>query len=149
MSRALNPLTTSNAYAISAKVRAIGPRVENVLQVGGSGSPFGMTPCVVLNPLSPQTSDGIRIDPPPSDPVARLSMPDAMAAAVPPDDPPAVRSRAHGLRLGPKTTLSVSAVKPCAGVFVLPNTTAPADRYRETWIESRVAGGSSRSPGRC
>jgi hypothetical protein len=41
-------------------------------------------------PDRPQHEDGIRIDPPPSDPVARGTIPDAMAAALPPDEPPGV-----------------------------------------------------------
>ena len=106
------PATTSSAYAISANVRAIGPRVENVPQVGQSGSPFGITPCVGLNPAMPHTSDGIRIDPPPSEPVHNATIPDATDAAEPPDEPPLVASIAHGLRVGPNTRLSVSAWKP-------------------------------------
>jgi hypothetical protein len=41
-----------------------------------------------LTPESPQHAEGIRIDPPPSEPVARGTIPLAMAAALPPDDPP-------------------------------------------------------------
>ena len=45
----------------------------------------------------------MRIDPPPSDPVAKGTIPEAMAAALPPEDPPGEWSRFHGLRVGPNT----------------------------------------------
>src|SRR5689334_16929084 len=122
----------SSAYAISANVRAIGPRVEKEPHVGASASPFGTTPLVGLKPGSPHTADGMRIDPPPSDPVHRSTSPAATAAAEPPDEPPLVRCGAQGLRVGPNTRLSVSAWKPYAGVLVLPTTIAPAARRRST-----------------
>ena len=37
-------------------------------------------------PERPQQADGMRMDPPPSDPVARGTMPAASAAAAPPED---------------------------------------------------------------
>ena len=82
----------------------------------------------------------MRIDPPPSDPVASGTRPAATAAADPPDDPPADRSSAHGLRVAPNSGLTVSAFQPSSGVFVLPTTTQPAARRRSTSGES-VAGG--------
>ena len=42
----------------------------------------------------------MRIEPPPSLAVARGAMPDASAAAEPPLEPPGVRSRFQGLRVG-------------------------------------------------
>ena len=42
-----------------------------------------------------------RTDPPPSDPCAIGTIPAATAAPAPPDDPPGVRPRSHGLRVGP------------------------------------------------
>ena len=44
-----------------------------------------------LKPTTPQNDAGIRIEPPPSDPVARGTMPAAIAAADPPDEPPGTR----------------------------------------------------------
>ena len=40
-------------------------------------------------PTSPQNPAGIRIEPPPSLPLARLTRPPATAVALPPDEPPA------------------------------------------------------------
>ena len=141
------PFTTSSASAISGNVRAIGPRVERWPHVGGSSSPPGTTPCVGLNPQMPHTSDGMRIEPPPSEPVARVTIALDTATAEPPLDPPQVRPGAHGLRVGPKIRLFVSAWKPYAGVFVLPTTIAPAARRRATSTESCVAGGSAACAG--
>ena len=43
----------------------------------------------------------MRSEPPPSLPCAIGTMPDATAAAAPPDEPPGVRDVSHGLRAGP------------------------------------------------
>ena len=53
-------------------------------------------------------------------------MPVASAAAEPPLDPPEVRSVFHGLRVAPKTALTVFGPKANSGVLVLPITIAPA-----------------------
>ena len=83
-------------------------------------------------PESPQQADGIRMDPPPSEPVARGTMPAASAAAAPPEDPPGPCSRLKGLVVGPKTALVVLADQANSGVLVLPTTTHPAARMRAT-----------------
>ncbi len=56
--------------------------------------------------------------------------PAATAAAAPPLEPPGVRSRSQGLRVRPKSGLSVSALWPNSEVLVLPRMTAPAARRR-------------------
>ena len=114
--------------------------VDRWAQSGALSPPEGIRPSEALYPDSPQQADGIRSDPPPSDPVASGTMPAAMAAADPPDEPPGVCSRFHGLRVGPNSGLSVSAFQPSSGVFVLPITTHPAATSRDTRIESSVAG---------
>jgi hypothetical protein len=43
----------------------------------------------------------MRAEPPPSVASAIVSIPLATAAAEPPDEPPELRSRSHGLRVGP------------------------------------------------
>ena len=70
----------------------------------------------------------MRIDPPPSLAWAAGTMPAATAAAEPPDEPPGVRSRLHGLRLGPNRVGSVTGCRPNSGVLVLPKITRPAAR---------------------
>ncbi len=94
-------------------------------------------------PDSPQTAEGIRMEPPPSDPVASGTMPAARAAAAPPEEPPGPRLVSYGLRDGPKMALVVLPIQPNSGVLVLPTTTQPAARRRATKGSSTVAGGSS------
>jgi hypothetical protein len=59
-------------------------------------------------------------------------MPAATAAAEPPDEPPDVRSRSHGLRVGPLRRGSVVGRIPNSGMFVVPTITKPASRRRRT-----------------
>src|SRR5436190_4853585 len=105
--------------------RAITPRVERWCQPGALGSAVGTRPNEGFSPESPVADDGMRIEPPPSDPVAMGTIPAARAADVPPDEPPGVRSRSHGLRVIPNVGLSVCGFRPNSGVLVLPRTTAP------------------------
>ena len=79
----------------------------------------------------------MRIEPPPSEPCASRIIPDATAAAAPPDEPPGVREWSHGLRQAPFSSDSVTAVTPNSGVFVLPTITKPASRMRRTEAGSR------------
>ena len=50
----------------------------------------------------------------------------ATADDGPPDEPPLVRSRFHGLRVWPYRTDSVVVVRPSSGDAVLPKITSPA-----------------------
>ena len=72
-------------------------------------------PRLGFNPKSPQHADGMRSEPPPSDPWASGTIPAATAAAAPPDEPPGVRSRSHGLRVGPLRRGSVTGRIPNSG----------------------------------
>ena len=69
-----------------------------------TGSPYIGAPLtrprLGFSPTSPQQLAGIRIDPPPSEPCATGTSPAATAAAAPPLEPPAIRSRSHGVRAG-------------------------------------------------
>ena len=78
----------------------------------------------------------MRIEPPPSLAVAAGASPAATAAADPLDEPPEVRVGSHGLRAGPNGNSASS------GIVVLPSSTHPADRSRETSSESKAAGSS-------
>src|SRR5271157_3230643 len=97
---------------------------------------IGMRPNVGLNPNTPQSAAGFRIDPPMSVPMFRGLHPHAQAAAAPPLDPPVVRSRFHGLFVCPKRRLSVTGTCPCSEVLVLPRMTAPAILRRCTATSS-------------
>ncbi len=96
-----------------------------------------MRPRAGLRPTSPQHAAGMRIEPPPSLPCASGTMPDATAAAAPPDEPPGVLSVSHGLRAGPKRRDSVTGTIPNSGRFVFPTSTKPASRSRRTTNASR------------
>ena len=74
-------------------VVAVGVEVE-----GGSA---GTRPYGALNPTTPQKDDGIRMEPPMSEPLARYAVPAASAAPEPPEEPPGVKSGFHGLRVTP------------------------------------------------
>ena len=71
----------------------MGPAVSRVLEIG-------TMPCcdqrsvVGRNPTRPHSAAGIRTDPPVSVPMPPGTRPSATAAAVPPLDPPGLRSQA-------------------------------------------------------
>src|SRR4051812_33881877 len=114
----------SSIMAPSRTVRLSGPSAPNEALI--PGGTLGTRPKVGLMPKTPQKLAGCRMEPPPSPPVAMGPMPQATAAAEPPLDPAAVRSRFQGLRVGPKRRLSVGDFQPNSGVFVLPRMTTPA-----------------------
>jgi hypothetical protein len=71
--------------AASARSRtsvAIGPGTDRAGQSPKPGI-LGISPNVGLRPVVPQNADGMRIDPPPSVPIASGTMPLADAAASP------------------------------------------------------------------
>src|SRR4051794_36798442 len=80
----------------------------------------GMRPWLALWPTSPLKDAGMRIDPPPSDAVAKGRMPAATAAAEPPLEPPGVREGSHALRVIPVTLFLVRLSVPNSGEVVLP-----------------------------
>ncbi len=84
--------------------RAIGPTHDRSIRPDGGG-PLGTRPWLVLMPDSPQMADGMRIEPPPSEPLPTGTIPDAMAEPVPPEDPPGERSGFQGLSVGPNLGL--------------------------------------------
>src|SRR6516164_10639687 len=102
-----------------------------------------MRPKLGLRPTRPVHAAGIRIDPPPSPPVAIGTIPPATAAADPPLDPPGVTVGSHGLRVTPHAGLAVKHTEPNSGTAVLPTGTAPAPRRRATSTASAAAGGAS------
>ncbi len=128
---------TRSISAASATVRVIGPMWLVVSSPPKTGA-AATRPSVGFIPNTPQQLAGARMEPPLSVPTASGASPAATAAAAPPLDPPAVRDRSHGFRVGPKTRLSVTALCPNSGVLVFPSTTAPAARSRSTTGASTV-----------
>ena len=122
-------------------MRASGPKTESPCQASALAGPSGMRPRVGLSPNNPQNAAGIRIEPAPSLPCATPHRPAATAAPDPPLEPPGVRSRAHGLRVAPKVSVSVNGHCMSSGTFVRPTTIAPAARSRATtWLSCRAGG---------
>ncbi len=141
------PTATSSAVTTSTIRRAIGPLVDMSIQLCGVGPPPGIRPSDGFIPDSPQQADGRRIEPPPSDPVAKGTMPAASAAAEPPDDPPGPCPVSNGLAVGPKRAFEVLDDHANSGMLVLPTTMHPAARRRATNGLSTVAGATSASTG--
>ena len=80
----------------------------------------------------PHQAAGLRIEPPPSVPMASGARPAATAAPAPPEEPPGVWLVLHGFRVTPKSRLSVTPTQPRVGVLVLPSMMAPAAFMRAT-----------------
>src|SRR5680860_721883 len=75
--------------------------MTTVIGVTYMWGPRGIRPAVPFIPTSPQNAAGMRIEPPPSPPVASGTSPPATADALPADDPPGVRAGFHGLPVTP------------------------------------------------
>src|SRR6266550_3415848 len=105
--------------AVSATVQVRKPSAASAPADGTSGA-CEIRPRLGLSPTRPQHDAGIRIEPPPSLPCPNPTIPEATAAAVPPEEPPAVREPSHGFRVGPNRSGSVVGRIPNSGVFVLP-----------------------------
>jgi len=77
---------------------------------------------------------GCRTLPPVSVPRASGTSLAATAAALPPLDPPGVRSMSHGLCVGPKAEFSVDEPIANSSVLVFPTMTTPASSRRPTTV---------------
>src|ERR1700745_121431 len=98
------PCITSNNNFRSSIVRAIGPTTPssaNGPTEFGKCPVAGILPGVGFRPQIPLKCAGTRIDPPPSLPTPPADIPEAIAAASPPLDPPGVRDRSQGLFVRP------------------------------------------------
>ena len=85
----------------------------------------------------------MRIDPPPSLPMASGHRPAATAAAAPELEPPEFRDRSQGLRVTPNRLLMPEAMSPKSGIVVLPTTIAPASFSRATTGASKLSSARS------
>src|ERR1700688_2183682 len=76
----------------------------------------------------PQSAAGTRVDPPVSDPRPQLTIPAAMAAAVPPEEPPGIRVLSYGFFTGPANDDRLVLVMPNASscMLALPIMMTPA-----------------------
>jgi len=93
------PAMTSSRATVSSTVRPSGP-VWSSVELSAL-TPLRLTrPNVGLWPVTPHNAAGMRIEPPVSVPRPAATTPAAMAAPVPPLEPPGMRSSDHGLRVG-------------------------------------------------
>ena len=99
-SRASGPLMASKAAARSATDRANGPTWSK-LDANSAVPARDTRPNVGLRPNTPQSEAGTRIEPLVSDPRLNGTSPAATDAADPPEEPPAIRARSRGFRVGP------------------------------------------------
>src|SRR3954447_10387787 len=82
----------------------------------------------------------MRIDPPPSPPVARLTRPPATAAADPLEEPPTVRPCRHGLCVTPLILVTLTFSPPNSLAVVCPTgTMPPRSRRRSNQCDDQVA----------
>ena len=85
-------------------------------------------PRVPRSPTRLLLEAGIRIDPHVSLPIPAAAKFAAIAAPVPPLDPPGARDRSYGLRVCPATELTLVSPYASSCMLVLPMITAPASR---------------------
>src|SRR5262249_12181495 len=122
------PAIAWSTMAQSSTVRHIGPILSSV-------QPAAMTPRrltrpnVGRRPTTPQRTDGDRIDPPVSLPIAKPTRPAAVAAPDPADDPLEPSEGFHGLFVRPPNHSSPNASSP---VVSFATSTAPASVNRRT-----------------
>ncbi len=128
------PARMSSSAAVSPTVRVRTPSIPST-EWPSSGAIEMRLRCG-LRPTRPQQAAGMRVDPPPSLPCASGTIPEATAAALPPEEPPGVRSRSHGLRVGPNSLASLTGRIPYSGSVVVPTITKPASRRRRTRLRS-------------
>src|SRR4051812_7787089 len=136
-SASCGPDDTSRCQALSATVVVSAP---SDVASDPSGPGLGMRPNRDLQPNDRENAPGMRVEPPPSPAGPNGMIPAATAAAVPPEEPPGVRSTFHGLRVTPKIFGLVKDSVPNSGAAVLPTGTAPAARSRATCTESSATG---------
>ncbi len=119
---------------MSATVRPMGPLIEK--NESGPGAEETRLRDGLM-PYEPHHDDGLRIDPPPSEPCEIGHSPATSADAAPPDEPPHERSRSQGLRPGGYAGGSLTFSGPNSGATVLPRMTKPARRIFATTSSSR------------
>ncbi len=126
----------SRTIARSVTVRASGPPTS-------CDSASGMMPLRLDSPIvgrSPTRllwAEGYRIDPHVSVPIPNDAKLAAIAAPVPPLEPPGFREGSYGLRVCPPRELMVVMPRANSCRLVLPTITAPALRSLPTWKASR------------
>ena len=137
------PVSAPSSTAASVTVRAIGPAVSWLCEIGTM--PARLTrPTVGLMPTTPFDEEGQTIEPSVSVPIARAHRLPLTAAPEPELDPHGLRSSAYGLRHCPPRPLQpldecVERKFAHSLRLALPRITAPAARSRAATPESCAA----------
>ena len=91
-----SPFIPSTAIAASSTLLDRTPTVSN--ELANWNIPYlDIIPYVGLYPTTPQYEEGCLIDPPVSEPMANKTSLADTVAAEPPDEPPGILSKSHGL----------------------------------------------------
>ena len=117
--------------AASSTVRVIGP-ISSCVELKGMMPSRLISPRVGRSPTMPVAEAGERIDCPVSLPVPSTAKFAAMAAPVPPLDPPAVRVRSYGFLVCPPSELTVVPVSASSVRLAFAMMIAPASLNRFT-----------------
>ena len=136
--------STSRRRATSSTVRAIGPGLSWLTLIGTTPR-VGTAPTVGLMPATPLSEAGQVIDPSVSVPIDKGARPAATAAPEPEDEPPGLRSNAHGLPVSPPIADQpdverTDRILAHSERLVVPRMIPPAARSRATSGASVVAG---------
>src|SRR6185503_9297022 len=131
-SRGSGPAIASRMRAQSSTDRPMGPTLS--IDQLRAITPKRLTrPYVGRTPTTPFVADGERIEPSVSVPRLKPTMPAAVAAAGPAEDPPLDRDVSQGQRVVPPNHLAPLASSPDAN---LPSRMAPASRNFWTTVAS-------------
>ena len=139
------PWVASSIIAVSRTVRVSTCSQSSPPASSSRCGPTGTQPRLGFNPTRPHTAAGTRMEPPESVPCAIGTSPAATAAAAPPLDPPGLRPRSQGFRVGPRQVGSVTNSPANSGVLVRPRRVSPAARQRAASGASATAGGTCSS----
>ena len=93
-----SPARMASTMAQQRTLAASGP-IESSEVDSGSAPSVGTRRCVGLKPVSPHSADGMRTEPPVSEPMPTTAMPSVTDTAAPLDEPPGMRPpslRSHG-----------------------------------------------------
>src|SRR6056297_2734685 len=124
-SAACPPSSAARISAQSSTERARGPTVSNFAQ-SGTTPPSDTRPDVVFRPTRSFQADGMRTDPPVSDPIPQAARSKATLAAAPDEDPPGTAPAS--LILGDVAAIGFKPMpeKASSLICVLPRQTSPA-----------------------
>src|SRR5690606_3231246 len=111
--------------ARSETVRAIGPPTSCVFDIG-TNPDLLVNPNVGRSPTRLLLADGKRIEFPVSLPIPTTAKFAAIAAAVPPLDPPGLRSKSYGFKVCPPKELTVEMPKDNSCKLAFARIIAPA-----------------------